>query len=176
MQLVVSAVDPVGEVAAIRGVGEVKVSGPAWGGKGLGMGGGEGKRIRGEGAGGPVLTVSENFIEAAFAVGVLARTSVPVIDLVFFVPVVAGVVFPAIINFFLEGKVIEDRERVVGIESVLFEGFSSGRRVSIRRLMDQGRDGAAARGEIGDVGTRATETWYSPEDISGGDHETQVMG
>ena len=160
MQLVVSAVDPVGEIAAIRDVGEVKVPGPAWGGKGVGLGGGEGERVGGEGAGGPILTASVNFIEAV-AVGVLVRISVPFIDFVLFVAVVAGVVFPAIVNFVLEGEVVEDRERVVGIEGVLFEGFSRGGRVNIRRLTDKDRDGAAARGEIGDVGTRATETWYS---------------
>jgi len=45
VQLVVSAVDAVGEVATIRDVGEVEVPGPAWGGEGVGLAGDEGELV-----------------------------------------------------------------------------------------------------------------------------------
>ena len=42
----------------------------------------------------------------------------------------------------------------------------------MRRLVDEGRDSATARVEVGNVGERASRTRHSLEDISGKDHQT----
>ena len=135
MQLIASAVDAAGETAAIRDVGEVEVPGPAWGGKGVRLRGGEGARGGGGEAGGPIMTASESVLEAV-TVGVLVRTTVPVIGFAFSIAVVAGVVLPAIVNIVVKGEVVEDCERVVGADRVWFEGFSRGERVDICRFVD----------------------------------------
>lgn len=177
MQLAVGAVDAVGQVAATRHVGEVEVTGPAWDGKGVGLGGGEGERVGWGEAGGPALTPSEGVIETV-AVRVLVRTvvPVPVIAVAIFIAAVAGAILPARADVLVEGEVIEDCERVIGAGGVWFEGFGRGDGVDMRRFVDQGSDSAAARGEVGDVGARASEAWYSLEDIGDEDHEAQVMG
>lgn len=97
MQLAVGAVDAVGEVAGTRDVGEVEVTGPGRGGKGVGLRGGEGERVGWGEAGGPALTLSESVIETV-AVRVLVRTIVlPVPGIAFagFIAAVAGAVRPA---------------------------------------------------------------------------------
>lgn len=146
MQLAVGAVDVVGEVAAARDVGEVEVGGPAWGGKGVGLGGGERERVGWGEAGGPSLTRSESVIETV-AVRVLVRTIVPVPVIAFAVCIaaVAGAVLPGSVKVLVEGEVIEKCERVIGAGGVWFEGFGRGDGVDMRRLVDQGRDSAAAR-------------------------------
>lgn len=142
MQLVVRAVAAFGGVAATRRVGEVEVPGPVWGGE-VGLGGGEGAPVGGGGARGPVLTASESVVEAV-AVGVLVTKNVPVIELASLIDAIAGVVLPTIVIIVVEGEVVEEFERVVRGISVWFDRFGRGDRVEVRRLMDQGRDGAAA--------------------------------
>lgn len=134
-QLVVSAVNAVGEVATISDVGEVEVPGPAWGGEGIDLGGGEGERVGGEEAGRPILTTSESVIEAV-AIGIFVRIIVPVIDFPFLIAVVAGVVLPAIVIIGAEGDVVEDPEWVVRAVSVWSERLGRGDRVDMRRLVD----------------------------------------
>lgn len=135
MQLVVSAVDAVGEVATIRDVGEVEVPGPAWGGEGVGLAGDEGERVGGGEAGGPVLTASESVIETV-AVGVIVKITVPVIYFAFLIAVVAGLVLPATVIVVIEREVFEDLERVVRPVSIWFERLGRGDRVDMRRLVN----------------------------------------
>lgn len=140
------------------------------------MGGGEGERVGGGKAGGPVLTVGESVV-GTVAVGILVRIIIPVVDFAFLIAVVAdAVLLPAIVVIVVERGVVEDLERVVRAVSVCFETFARGVGVDMRWLVDYGRKGAAARGEVGDVGAQASETWHSLEDIDSEDHEMQIIG